>query len=379
MRKEMDLSGGRDRAYACRHCLHVEDEGRRGKAAPGPYCQNPLGVFSMDDCPVLLGRECRQFVEREGPPEALGEEATNEVYRELLKDYMRWPYWERVRNLRRAPEEIPKKTVLEVEEKPEREDEEIVYRAPPPVPAAVAADGSTPAPAAAPEQPVVAAAATPAPAAAKPGEKPPEEKYPGQRRSEDRSRKKAAYAAGQRLPAAPRPAEPGAAPDEEADEPEEPVVKTVEQILAETPAAVVRHAPRPRDAGRGGEPATPATPATPGGGRRRRRRGRGRGRGEGERGPDEGRRPEGARPPSPPRAPSPPSGAPAPAPSGAPAGSAPGNTGLATPGPGSHREPGKSPGTRRRRRRRGPRPGGGPPSPGGPAGAAPPPPPPPPA
>ncbi|NUN53011.1 MAG: hypothetical protein HUU06_09550, partial [Planctomycetaceae bacterium] len=32
MRKEMDLSGGRDRAFECRNCLHTEDESARGRA-----------------------------------------------------------------------------------------------------------------------------------------------------------------------------------------------------------------------------------------------------------------------------------------------------------------------------------------------------------
>ncbi|MCK6482225.1 MAG: hypothetical protein L6R43_19390, partial [Planctomycetes bacterium] len=140
MRKEMDLSGGRDRAFECRNCLHTEDESARGRArvVPGTLCRNPLGVFSMDDCPVLLGRECRQFVPREGPPSAVPFDEMESTRVELLRDYLRWTYWERVRNLRRTPDEIPKKTVLEVEEKPEREDEQFVYHAPP-VPADPAA------------------------------------------------------------------------------------------------------------------------------------------------------------------------------------------------------------------------------------------------
>ena len=56
-------SSGRDRAFSCRHCVFVEEEGG-GRTVPGPYCRNPLGVFSMDDCPVLLGRDCRQFAAR---------------------------------------------------------------------------------------------------------------------------------------------------------------------------------------------------------------------------------------------------------------------------------------------------------------------------
>ncbi|HEU4395736.1 MAG TPA: hypothetical protein VFS92_09235, partial [Planctomycetota bacterium] len=115
MRAEMDLSGGRDRAYSCRNCVFVEEEGG-GRAVPGPYCRNPLGVFSMDDCPVLLGRECRQFAAREGAPAATPEVEVEELRQELLRDYLRWTYWERVRNLRRSPEEIPAKKRMEVEE-----------------------------------------------------------------------------------------------------------------------------------------------------------------------------------------------------------------------------------------------------------------------
>ena len=79
MRKEMDLSGGRDRAFRCRNCLHAEEQEGRGprQVVPGPWCRNPLGVYSMDDCPVLLGRECTQFAEREGPPAAASEDDLN--------------------------------------------------------------------------------------------------------------------------------------------------------------------------------------------------------------------------------------------------------------------------------------------------------------
>ena len=216
MRREMDLDGGRDRAFACGNCLHVEDDSARGKpvAVPSPWCRNPLGLFSMDDCPVLLGGECLQFVERGGPPTALAFEESEEVRIGLLKDYLRWTYWERVRNLRRKPGEIPAKTVLEVEEKPEREDEEIVYHAPPPPVTAVEGEAA-------------------------PAEKPKEEKYPGQRRSEDRFRRKKAAIAAARAKAA-ADADPAAAPaegEEAPDAPAEPVVKSVEDVLAETPGA----------------------------------------------------------------------------------------------------------------------------------------------
>ncbi len=329
MRKEMDLEGGRDRAHRCRNCMFTEDEDARPGAAPvpGSYCRNPLGVFSMDDCPVILGRECRQFVEREGPPAAASEDDLAEARQELLRDYLRWPYWERVRNLRRTPEEIAKKTVLPVEEEPEKPEEEFVYRAP-----------------------VAPAAAEGAP----PGkEKPPEEKYPGQRRSEDRYRKQkvaaaearrraaeaaeatAAGMAGESIAAAPAEALPAAPP-------ETPLVRTLDDILAETPAA--KSVPPPRPAGR------PEREGERHGGRRRRRRGRG--------GPLAG-------------APSPPPGAAAPAPPPP----VPSTGGGVPPAPGA---PGGDPRHRRRRRRhrhgRGQRPGGPGGAPGG-GGSAPPPPP----
>jgi hypothetical protein len=355
MRQEMDLSDGRDRAYRCRNCLHVAEEGGRGGArvVPGPYCRNPLGVFSMDDCPVLLGRECMQFVEREGPPVAVPDEEITGVYHELLRDYLRWPYWERVKNLRKKPEDIAKKTVLEVEEKPEREDEEIVYRAPAPV-----AEG----------------------AAAVPKEKPPEEKYPGQRASEDRHRRraaamraKAAEAAAAAAPAdAPAEGEPADVVVE--GPPVVPVVKSIDEVLAETPDARPVNPP-PRSRGR--EPSRGPVPVPgqgrppgegQGGGRRRRRRG-----GRGEPGAP---RPEGGGRPAPsPAAPRPPGAgsfgpppvSPAPAP-GAPA---------AAPGGGPPGPQGERHGRRRRRRRRGGRGPGGPPPSGGSAPPPPPSPPPP--
>ena len=69
-----------------------------GRAIPGRYCVNRIGVFHMLDCPVYLGRTCCLF-----DPRAEGEEPVPvrpprifEIRETLAEDYLRWPYHRRV-------------------------------------------------------------------------------------------------------------------------------------------------------------------------------------------------------------------------------------------------------------------------------------------
>ncbi|MHC4923568.1 MAG: hypothetical protein ACYTG4_05755 [Planctomycetota bacterium] len=238
MRDEMDLEGGRDEAFGCTRCVHVTDlDGPDPEAVvAGPYCRNDLGVLSMDDCPVLLGGTCFHYEKREGDPEAVDEETLAAVREELLLDFLRWTYWRRVGWMRKDPSTLPEPITFEVKEDPEKEDEEFTYTPPPPKEDDEEEEKKK--------------------KAKKPKEKPREELYPGQHRSEERSRR-----GGPRPAKAAEPAEGEEAEEEEA----EPVAKTIDDILAETPAA--RSAPPRRPKAKSGE----------GRGRgSRRRRGRGR-------------------------------------------------------------------------------------------------------
>jgi len=58
----------------CRH-LVWRISADTGGPCPGPYCDNPLGVIQLIDCPMLQGRTCRGFEPRAGEPEMRSEEA----------------------------------------------------------------------------------------------------------------------------------------------------------------------------------------------------------------------------------------------------------------------------------------------------------------
>jgi hypothetical protein len=139
----------------CRNLI-FESSPENGDPVPGRYCVSRAGTIQVMDCPVFQGLPCCLFearAEDEGPTVA-DEDRLDAVRADLTLDYLRWTYWKRVSILRGAePPEEPEEVVEESPEALPEEDEEIVRHEIPP-----------------------------------PKEEALKEKYPGQRRSEDRRR-----------------------------------------------------------------------------------------------------------------------------------------------------------------------------------------------
>jgi hypothetical protein len=89
----------------CRNLL-FEDTLEAGGPAPGKYCVNRLGAFSVLDCPVFQGLSCCLYDARpEGEAPAVPTpRKIEETKGRLGEDYLRWRYWQRVARLR-DPEE----------------------------------------------------------------------------------------------------------------------------------------------------------------------------------------------------------------------------------------------------------------------------------
>jgi hypothetical protein len=94
----------RERFERCRH-LVWEEGAHSNTVAPGPYCQNPVGVFPLIDCPEYQGRRCRHFEERADEPVPASAEKIEELSVRLSEDYLSWRYWRRVARL--IPTEAP--------------------------------------------------------------------------------------------------------------------------------------------------------------------------------------------------------------------------------------------------------------------------------
>jgi len=94
-----------DRYLRCRRFLFRE--GRPGEdepdVVPADMCRTPVGVFSVLDCPVWLGRSCRFFEEREDEPEPHTDAEIEDLKNKLRRDYLRWRYRRRTQELRCAP------------------------------------------------------------------------------------------------------------------------------------------------------------------------------------------------------------------------------------------------------------------------------------
>ena len=146
----------------CRNLVWESSPDNEG-SVPGRYCVSRLGTIQSMDCPVYQGQTCCLFDPREPDeqPEVADEERILEVRGQLTSDYLRWSYWKRIDALR-AEEPPPVKDEL-----PDIEVE---------LPQEVEADG---------ESEEVERHEIPAPP---PKEEALKEKYPGQRRSEDRRR-----------------------------------------------------------------------------------------------------------------------------------------------------------------------------------------------
>jgi hypothetical protein len=74
--------------------------------SPGPYCDSPIGVFPVLDCPVFQGRSCGYFEVRpeETSPEIASEERLEALSATLAEDYLGWRYWRRIERLSAGPE-----------------------------------------------------------------------------------------------------------------------------------------------------------------------------------------------------------------------------------------------------------------------------------
>ena len=88
---------------SCRH-LVWRTSPETGELEAGPYCDNDLGVFPLLDCPAFQGRTCAYFEPREAEPEPAGEEELRDLAAVLAADYLGWRYWHRIRAL--AGEEV---------------------------------------------------------------------------------------------------------------------------------------------------------------------------------------------------------------------------------------------------------------------------------
>jgi len=331
---------------SCLHNVHRVGDGRRPEPEPTDLCRNALGVFHMFDCPLTLGIPCAYY-ESSPVPHATTSDVDIEATREeLSREFLGWRYRRRVRWLTKPKNLVPVGIV--VDGPPEAEEvvpEHLPMRAPPPD--AVAAPGMpTPTEATADGAPTTAEPVTASIDPSAPAKPSAPERYPGQRRSEERLAKKrarlaaldaaaAAKAAQIAAVAANPPADDGFGEDiddateddgEEGDdfgedevdaiEPVDTGPKTVEQVLAALPDAPIvmperrgggQGQQRGGRGGRGGRQGGPrgggGPPRGPGGGggggggqggppggggpggpRRRRRRGR-RGGGPGPGGP----------------------------------------------------------------------------------------------
>lgn len=403
----------------CLHNLHRAADRERDPPEATDVCRNELGAFHMLDCPLFLGRRCAWYEEATKPHPPTTDAEIAAAREEMRRDFLGWSYRQRVRNLAKPKDLLPRRIVLEpTPALPEDAEQPLVLKVPIPmeppataagVPAEVlgaapdAASGTSPATpvgdavsAAVPEAVAPIESAVTAPATSS-------ENYPGQRRSEDRSKRKKL-----RKPPVPQfPAAAGAPPDVrpagdddagddgfgagvEGGEPEieiQAVVpagpKTVEEFLAILPEAKLPEGPpRQGDRGRQGQrgpggqrgqdgqrgQGRPGGQRGPGGPDRNRGPGgrpgepRGPGRGQQQRGPQGGGRQQGGGP-RPPRQ-GPPQqqqtgNAPGSAPQGSPQRDAPPDGGPPREGAPRHGR------NRRRGRRHGgpPREGGGPPPP----------------
>ncbi len=216
----------------CRNLLW-EVSVRDRRRVPGRYCVNRLGVISALDCPVFQGLPCCLYDPRaEGEePKVPSEEEVEAVRDRLVEDHLRWPYWRRVHTLRGAVAPPPP--------------------GPPPPPDPEDMDRD--------EEDLGEIAVAPLPA---PEADAPPEKYPGQRRSEDRHRSRYGGAdeegdedsgdeePGDGEPGDDEPADPDVPPAAEASAPP-PGVET--PAGADVPAEEIpaSHAGPPRDRRRG--------------------------------------------------------------------------------------------------------------------------------
>lgn len=244
MLRDVDTEVAAAAPESCLHNLHRRPDDERAAPEPTQLCRNEIGVFHMLDCPLFLGLPCTYYERAAEPHPTTPDVALEGASDDLHTDFLSWKYRRRVLALGEPRDSLGAPIVIEpvpepvVEGESDDDDAELELRAPDPPP----------------EEEVEE------PRSSRP------ELYPGQRRSEDRTRRR------------PRPQDESAEEsdgdeaaeegDEPAGEPDEPAApRTVEEVLADLPEAKL---PDPQTAGR------------------RRGRGRGRGRGGRDKRPREG-------------------------------------------------------------------------------------------
>jgi hypothetical protein len=286
---------------SCLHNVHRVGDGRRPEPEPTDLCRNALGVFHMLDCPLTLGISCAYYEQSPAPHATTSDVDIESAREELSREFLGWRYRRRVRWLTKPKNLVPVGIV--VDGPPEAEEvvpEHLPMKAPPPDAVAVpvdAAPADASSGAASTSEPITTSIDPTAPA--KPAAP---ERYPGQRRSEERlAKKRARLAAKEAAAAAAKAAQIAAAAaqspppeddgfgegvddgdegDEEGDEfgaeivedvePVDTGPKTVEEVLAALPDApiVLPEPRRGQGPGRGGRGGRGGRPRGPGGGPR---------------------------------------------------------------------------------------------------------------
>jgi hypothetical protein len=215
-------------AESCVHNLHREPYGSsRKRAEATDLCRSPIGMVHMVDCPINLGRPCTFYAAASDEVEALSDEDVVRQRTLLHADYMRWSYRRRVHALRKPVGFLPERRAVEIVPDPEIEPGvDLVFAR---VEALEAEEASVPVPDTL--------------------EGAPEERYPGQRRSEDRRSRPT------REPHAHRDAEgPTHCCDDEPERDEFPEVgaapqlpKTIDELFDALPEAVLPERPAERE------------------------------------------------------------------------------------------------------------------------------------
>jgi len=171
---------------SCLCNLHRIGDQREPKPEPTELCRNSLGVFSMTDCPLTVGIACSYYEASPVPHPTTSDAGLEATREEMQRDFLGWRYRRRVRWLTKPKNVVPAGIVLDAQPEPEEVvPETLAMRplppdaAPPPV--APAADATT---TSATGEPITTSVTPAAPSAP--------ERYPGQRRSEERLAKKRA-------------------------------------------------------------------------------------------------------------------------------------------------------------------------------------------
>lgn len=181
---------------SCARNLHRASELRGSPPEATDLCVNAAGAFHMLDCPLTWGRPCALYEKADDPHPCAGETEIVKARAQLHRDFLRWPYAQRLKALSQGLDALPTRRAVESVPEPEEQIPESLLSV---EPAEVEEEPSLPV-------------------------EPTAERYPGQRRSEDRRKRPA-----------PPPETDGA---EDEDAPAEPAPpRTVDSVFEELPEA----------------------------------------------------------------------------------------------------------------------------------------------